>query len=136
MKRKLIVALSVAALLVFTLAVTAMAAGPGPNAGAPAGLDGTGANANAVCNFVDEDGDGVCDNFVDEDGDGVCDQAPQARLNQQFGGMRGRMAAQTQGTPRSFGFDSAGRGQGFSNQWAPRDGSGLQDAPMGRGRWQ
>jgi len=23
--------------------------------------------------FVDEDGDGVCDNFVDEDGDGICD---------------------------------------------------------------
>jgi hypothetical protein len=28
--------------------------------------------------FIDEDGDGICDNgrFVDEDGDGICDSCP------------------------------------------------------------
>ena len=29
--------------------------------------------------FVDEDGDGVCDNFIDEDGDGICDNIDQKR---------------------------------------------------------
>lgn len=139
MTRKLIVALSVAALLVFTLAVTAMAAGP--NMDAPAGTPGMGLNANGVCeDFVDADGDGVCDSFLDEDGDGVNDLASQVRLNQEFGGMRGRMAAQAQpqaqGARRGFRFDDAARGQGFNNQWAPRDGSGLQDAPLGGRRWQ
>ena len=77
MTRKFIVALSVAALLVFTLAVTAMAADPAPAYGA-------GPNANAMHNYVDANGDGLCDNFSDADGDGICDNAagrpqPEAR---------------------------------------------------------
>jgi len=137
MTRKLIVALSVAALLVFTLSAAAMAAGPGPNMDTPAGTPGMGLNANGVCDdFVDADGDGVCDSFLDEDGDGINDLAPQARLNRQAGGMRGRMA-QAQSNARGFRFDDAApRGRGFSNQWAPRNGSGLQDAPRGGWRWQ
>ncbi len=76
MTRKFIVALSVAALLVFTLAVTAMAADL-PQPTAPS-------NANAMHNYVDANGDGLCDNFSDADGDGICDNAagrpqPEAR---------------------------------------------------------
>jgi len=132
MTRKLIVALSVAALLVFTLAVTAMAADPAP-------VYGAGPNANAMHSFVDEDGDGLCDNFSDADGDGICDNAPQARLNQKLDGTGGPGMGQALGTPRGLGRDDAGRGQGFGHfakQQAPRDGSGLQGAPQGRGRWQ
>ena len=36
-------------------------------------LRGTGRGQGNGPGFVDEDGDGQCDNFVDEDGDGVCD---------------------------------------------------------------
>jgi len=124
MTRKFIVALSVAALLVFTLAMTAMAADPAPAYGA-------GPNANAMQNYVDANGDGLCDNFSDADGDGICDNAPQGGLNQKLDGTGGPRAGQAEGMQRG-----AGRGQGINKEWAPRDGSGLQNAPQGRGRWQ
>ena len=49
-------------------------------------------------NFVDKDGDGVCDNigsgnggyFVDKDGDGVCDNIGRGNGRQNNGKGRGR----------------------------------------------
>lgn len=35
-----------------------------------------GGNGRCGQNYVDADGDGVCDNFVDEDGDGINDNCP------------------------------------------------------------
>ena len=64
--------------------------------------DGDGVCDNACqsgCRFIDEDGDGVCDNagqngcrFIDEDGDGMCDNAGQADCMRSGRGMGcGRM---------------------------------------------
>lgn len=52
-------------------------------------------------NFVDANGDGVCDNFVDADGDGVSDNrmGPQSHVGQGQGAMtrgHGRMGGQGQ----------------------------------------
>ncbi len=44
----------------------------GTAATCPAGV-GCGAGCGNQANFVDANGDGVCDNFIDEDGDGICD---------------------------------------------------------------
>lgn len=41
--------------------------------------DAQGRGKQARTNFVDADGDGVCDNFVDADGDGVCDHCVGTR---------------------------------------------------------
>ena len=83
---------TVSAALVLSLAVTgAFAAGNGR------GRNYVDANGDGVCDnygtgrgqyFVDADGDGVCDNcgtgcgqyFVDADGDGVCDNCTQQGL--------------------------------------------------------
>ena len=54
---------------------------------------------NPCMNYVDTDGDGVCDNagqngcrFIDEDGDGMCDNAGQADCMRSGRGMGcGRM---------------------------------------------
>ena len=48
---------------------------------------GTGTPNGSGINFVDEDGDGLCDQFVDEDGDGLCDNCDQLGAGQM--GRRG-----------------------------------------------
>ncbi len=128
MQRKFIIALAIASLLVFTFALSAMAAGPGTGGGTPA-LDGTGGYGNAMRNFVDADGDGTCDNFVDEDGDGVCDNAGSMQnfVDEDGDGVCDNAAQGRQGQRSST---MRGRGQGL------HDGSGMQSGPMGRGRRQ
>ncbi len=76
---KKIAAISIVAIiaLVLVLPTISQAAGRNPNP--------TGDTYGTASNFVDEDGDGICDNclgtgigFVDEDGDGVCDNCLEA----------------------------------------------------------
>lgn len=71
--------------------------GDGPmNGSGPMGHHGTGhqgaGHQGAGPNFVDADGDGVCDNFVDEDGDGINDNAPRDGTGNRMG-RRGSQAA-------------------------------------------
>lgn len=119
MKRKFALAFLVASLLVLALAVTVMAqgAGPGPGTGLQA-ADGTCLSGD----FVDEDGDGVCDNA----GTGM--QAGAAnRWNGDTDtgyGRQGMMSAR-----RSMG-DARGMtsGQGMMGQdYADADGDGVCD---------
>ncbi len=70
------------------------------------GLTAQGPGQGNCSDFVDEDGDGVCDNagtgrghgqgngsdFVDEDGDGVCDNAGTGHSGHRGGGKMGRRA--------------------------------------------
>ena len=103
MTRKFAIGMMLALMMVLSVSVTAMAAGPGPNSAAPAAGGVAGQAAAPYGTFVDEDGDGACDSFidrvpamdgagsqwgvggqadtvspgvnwVDEDGDNVCDQ--------------------------------------------------------------
>ena len=69
-----------AAALVLTVVTTgAMAAGGSWHHGAGTGSGASGSCRAGTCQYVDADGDGVCDNcgtacrYVDADGDGVCD---------------------------------------------------------------
>lgn len=57
-------------------AATAFAASPG-SGGNYVDADGDGIcdYAGSVCSFADADGDGICDNLTDTDGDGVCDNS-------------------------------------------------------------
>jgi hypothetical protein len=126
MSRKVGISLVVAVVLVLTLALAAYA---------QAGTPGSGP----------QNGTGVCANFVDEDGDGVCDYAPQDGTGFQFGRM-GRHAMLGQGArgPQMMGagfVDSDG--DGTCDNWvdangdgvndsAPRDGTGHQYGRMGR----
>ncbi len=95
MKQKLI-AILIAVLLVGATSAVAFASGPAWGAGRGQGC--TGANCNQE--FIDADGDGICDNwqqggrgghrgrgqeFVDTDRDGVCDNWQQGGR----GGHRG-----------------------------------------------
>ena len=48
------------------------------------------------CNYVDANGDGICDNsgkncrFIDADGDGICDNYAQKKPGNGCGGRRGQ----------------------------------------------
>ena len=66
MAKKLLIGAAVfgLAILVIALLVPAVMAG-----------NGNGTPVETGANFLDEDGDGVCDYFVDEDGDGINDNA-------------------------------------------------------------
>lgn len=96
MKGKVLAALMVATTIVTSVPVSAAAAGRGMN-GIRNYVD---ADGNGICDnrtglgcqgrgrgnglrFVDENNDGICDNFVDENNNGVCD-------NFSSGGRRGR----------------------------------------------
>ena len=79
---KKIAAMSIVAMiaLVLVLPTITQAAGPGGRNHDPAGD-----TYGTASNFVDEDGDGVCDDcqgtgvgFVDVDGDGICDSCLEA----------------------------------------------------------
>jgi len=88
MKKWTILAMAMLVMLA-VLVPAAMAQGPVATVDAPQTGYGVGQmNQSGTCdNFVDEDGDGVCDlagsgqgqgsgdSYVDEDGDGVCDNA-------------------------------------------------------------
>ncbi len=103
-KKFAVLALSVLAIMVVGVSL-AVAQGP-VGAGASAGSTATTPGAN----FVDEDGDGLCDlagsgqrfgprgqggngscgaDFVDEDGDGLCDLAATGQVGNGFRGGQG-----------------------------------------------
>lgn len=112
--KKTIGFLLVVGLMVGAMAAVALASTPGD--GIPAADDQTGAN------FVDVDGDGVCDEFVDEDGDGVCDNAGQNAMGEGNGYMGGRNAEFDENGPRGTHQGSNG-GAGFVDA----DGDGVCD---------
>lgn len=79
-------------------------------------------------------GAGTCVNFVDADGDGVCDNAPQdgtGSQNQRGGqgnqGLRPSQAGTGQGTYGSANFVDAD-GDGECDLWQDADGDGVNDA--------
>lgn len=124
MSRKLSISFLMALLLVMAISVAAMAAGPGPqNPDA-----GTGIGAGIYGEFVDADGDGVCDTFADripaQDGTGS-----------QWGAQNGGQYAQ-QGTGVNF-VDEDGDGvcDNCLNGGVPtQDGTGSQMRRGGRNR--
>ncbi|MEZ4832218.1 MAG: hypothetical protein R2873_09490 [Caldilineaceae bacterium] len=61
MSRKLSISFLMALILVMAISVAAMAAGPGPQ-NPDAGI---GINGGLYGEFIDADGDGVCDSYVD-----------------------------------------------------------------------
>ncbi|MGI6031409.1 MAG: hypothetical protein ACOX7F_07895 [Eubacteriales bacterium] len=90
--------------IVVGMLVLAMGAGSVWAAGNGAGRNYVDENGDGICDsrasgyglFVDEDGDGVCDNwgsgrgfFVDEDGDGICDHCPSGMSGWGRGAGRG-----------------------------------------------
>ena len=168
MKRSMIVGLAVVAMLgmvtTFALASNATTTGAQDTAGQVEAVQNNAMNAETAVtqeqpavpvgqNFVDEDGDGVCDvcgnvpgsgvgyqngngargsNFVDEDGDGVCDvcgNVPGSGMGNQNGyGARG-----------SNFIDEDGDGICDTCGTAPADGTGNQYGRQagqgGGGRW-
>lgn len=86
MKGKVLAALMVATAIVTSIPVSAVAAGRGMNGIRNyVDVDGDGICDNRTglrcqgrgrgngLSFVDENNDGICDNFVDENADGICD---------------------------------------------------------------
>ena len=89
MKKKLFITITALAAAAAVLAVPAAAHGGHGR------MDGS--CREAVCCYLDEDGDGTCDNcgdacgyrhFIDEDGNGLCDRCGKAPVRQ--GGCHGR----------------------------------------------
>ena len=127
MKRKFAIGTMLALVLVLGVTVMAMAAGPGPNAidGAQAGMAGQGAAIHG--DFVDVDGDEVCDNYATrepaEDGTG-----------NRWGGGQGQQAGM--GTQGSSFVDE--NGDGVCDN-CPEDGSHPQNGTGQQthrgGRW-
>lgn len=100
MKKKMFVTLAALVLAAAALAVPAAAHGHGGwNGDCRQAVCCLG--ADGVCgrgNYVDEDGDGVCDNcgtacgyrhYADEDGDGLCDNCGGVHTVQRYGGGNG-----------------------------------------------
>ncbi len=112
----------------------------------------TPANSSAGVNFVDEDGDGLCDlcggmmgryarqnnglgiNFVDEDGDGVCDNCGSLFVDEDGDGV-----CDNCGTMNQYGRRLGGQGQMMGNRtgqpglnFIDEDGDGVCDL-MGEG---
>ena len=110
MTRKLIVALSVAALLVFTLSAAAMAAGRA-RTWMHRRNSGIGLERQRRAAALWSRRRRVCDNFVDEDGDGINDWRPRLASTGRRAGC-GRMA-QAQSNARGFRFDDAAPGGAF-----------------------
>jgi hypothetical protein len=118
MKRYILIGLAILAVL--TISVS-LAAAQDPSTDAVP-TDGYGAN------FVDEDGDGVCDNcgsgsygrmhgnggvnFVDEDGDGVCDNCGSGSYGQANGGGANFVDEDGDGVCDYYGSGPRGQGQG------------------------
>lgn len=141
MNRKygLIVGLAVILVLVFAVAVSAQGArgnGQGQNQ-AQAGPRWQGSGPQGMMGNGYGPGAGECENFVDEDGDGICDLAAQDGTGQQYGrGMAhmafqgrhgGRNWAQQRGMGQGQGFED-GDGDGVCDHFLDEDGDGINDA--------
>ena len=129
MTRKLMVTVVLALVLVLSVSAAVFAYGPGP-----ANAQGGGQQM-----WQQQDGSaaGVCTEFVDEDGDRVCDNA-QAGMMARRGGGQSQML-RGQGLGDAF-VDADGDGQCDNfvdadgdgvNDLAPQDGTGKQ---LGKGR--
>lgn len=94
--------------------------------------DGDGVCDNwGTCSYVDADGDGVCDNwgtcgYVDEDGDGICDNCGVAHGNYLAGNGRYFIDADGDGVCDNYaaGCLKRGRGRGRGNSGCGRFGGG------------
>jgi len=82
-------------------------------------------------NYVDADGDGICDNwgtcgYVDEDGDGICDNCGVAHGNYLAGNGRYFIDADGDGVCDNYaaGCLKRGRGRGRGNSGCGRFGGG------------
>lgn len=148
MFRKMTISLIVAMVAILALAVAVSAQGRGPGAGfnrdgAYAGTmgvrgqqmnDEAGTQGLMQQRFLHQKSDGTCANFVDEDGDGVCDNAGQqldrVQMNGRQAGMAGRgMRGATTGQSGARSGDTMMQqfGDGVCDQETPpRDGTGSQ----------
>lgn len=93
MKTKTFLAGITAAALVFSMETMSVFAAPADSQNTAAISNGACAYCCGDCQFIDEDGDGVCDNYssrganggnagqgyIDADGDGVCDNYASGR---------------------------------------------------------
>jgi len=135
MKRNLVVSTVVAMLMVLGLAVTAMAAGPGPNAiGVPGTLAaGEGAAVNGT--FVDENVDGVCDTYTERvpalDGAGNAWNTAQTTVNSWWG-AQGDVDAGFAANMNAAGYAAAGYGAA-GNGLQLQDGTGLTGSNVAAG---
>ena len=107
------------------------------NVGENKGFNGTCTNTQGSFtrgNFVDADGDGVCDNFIDEDGDGVCDHCANLGGGRGHRGFNGT-CTNTQGSFTRGNFVDAD-GDGVCDNFIDEDGDGVCDhcANLGGGR--
>ena len=142
MFRKITISLLVAALAISLLAVTVSAQergqgagfnGDGPFAGAmemrnrQQNADGTWSRVWTHQRSMNQNNDGTCVNFVDEDGDGVCDYAGQQLGRQSMAG-RGMFGDGTGGPGFRNGGEPLHRfGDGVcDHETPPRDGTGNQ----------
>lgn len=116
MRNKLSISLAFALVLLLALAATALAQGP--------------RNSNPGQN-----GPGLCENYIDEDGDGICDYAPRDGTGKHNGYAQGRGAGLGAGPYGSQDgscdnyIDEDGDGV---NDNAPRDGTGEQHGRHGQ----
>lgn len=122
--KKIITILTVLSLLL-TAGLTAMAENDAAPAACPAGC--------TKANFVDANGDGVCDSFVDADNDGVCDGCGLRQGNQ---GQRGANFTDADGDGvcdlRAQRQANGGRRQGARVQQGNRNGVGSNGHGMNR----
>ena len=124
MKRVLLIVGVLSMVFILAIPLTAMAQGQNPDAG-------TGTGPYCEENFIDEDGDGVCDLMGTGQGNG--------RMNGRMSGRRGGNQGMGQG-PNFVDADEDGvcdhhvdtDGDGLSDG-PPRDGTGMQHGRRGRG---
>lgn len=110
-------------ILVVLLAAALTIGNAVPAAAAPCGRG----NGRCGQNYVDADGDGICDNFVDVDGDGINDNCPG------YGNGQGRGNGQGYGNGQGCGNGRCGQnyvdadGDGVCDNFVDADGNGVCD---------
>lgn len=111
MSRKLMVTLALALVMVLSVSAAVFAQGPGP-----ANTQG----GQQMWQQQDGTGLGTCTDFVDEDGDGVCDNALMDGTHAQAG-MMARRGGQSQMQGQML------RGQGLGEDFVDANGDGVCD---------
>lgn len=130
MSRKLMISTVLAMVMVLMVGVAVYAHGPGPvnsqagaAAGEPAAFQGQMGGGQQMLQLHDGT-NGTCDDFVDEDGDGVCDNAPLDGTGAGIGAMtRQGFRANNQA---AAGMRGQG-GQGLGAAFVDADGDGVCD---------
>ena len=127
--KKTIGFLLVVGLMVAAMATVALAATPGD--GIPAVSDD-----QAGTNFIDEDGDGVCDEIEDEDGYGDCDNANAHAYGEgALGEGNGYMGGRNGEVGEAGSHGNAYQGSEGGGKFLDEDGDGVCDHE-GNGRQQ